>query len=75
MEFKTHYTKEDADELLRWFDTEPSGSCDLGNGVVVKDVSYYIQQVRKTVERKYASSKYSGMMADLFLLKEKMEKK
>jgi len=73
MDFKPEYTKEDADELLAWIDTKPSGRVDLGGGLLFTDVALFVQQSRYTVEHRYNQPTYAGLMDILFRLREKMQ--
>ncbi len=69
--YKVTYTKEEVDELLNWFDTHSyDNAVDLGQGIMVDDVSKVIAMNRLVVSAKYANSSYSGLICILFRMRE-----
>ena len=73
--FKKSYTKEEAEELLRWIDTKPTGTVDLGEGIVIKDIAYFVSQMRSIVKERYMNRAFAGQFEILCRLKEAYEKK
>ena len=73
--FKTSYTKEEAEELLHWMDTKPTGTLDLGEGVVIKDIAFFVSQMRDIVKEPYMNPAFAGQLEILCRLKEAYEKK
>lgn len=67
--FKTSYTKEEADELLRWIDTKPTGEIDLGEGIYIKNIAYFVSQMRAIVQNRHKSPAFAGQMEVLVRLK------
>lgn len=74
MAFKPTYTKEDSEELLRWIDTNPTGHVDLGHGVKIKHIEYYLKNAVGTIKKQYDNPSYSGFFYDLFRVKDEYEK-
>jgi len=76
MDYKKTYTKEEAEELLRWFDShECDQEVDLGHGLVVKDFKKLVSQSRNILEKKYGNTTYSGQIQFLYRLQEEMIRK
>ena len=73
--FKTTYTKEESKELLRWIDTHPTGEMDLGDGIYIKDINFFVNQMRAIVELSYQNPAFAGQMELLCRLKEAYEKR
>lgn len=74
MDFKKTYTKEDSDELLKWIDTNPKGSVDLGHGIKIKYIENYLKQAIGTIKTQYENPNYCGFFYDLYRVKEEYEK-
>lgn len=72
MSFKKQYTAEDAQELLAWMDTHPTGRADLGHGIIVEDVALFLRNARYIVETQFSNPIYAGFMATAFDLKNRM---
>lgn len=62
--FKRTYTKEEAEELVRWIDKfKPEGELDLGHGVCIKELKVFSQQVRHVAVEKYSSPTFAGQIS------------
>ena len=72
--FKTSYTQEESEELLRWIDTKPTGEIDLGEGIYIKNIAYFCSQMRSIVEKRYKHPAFAGQMEVIVRLKEAYEK-
>ena len=76
MEYKRTYTKEEAEEIIRWFDAhECNQEVDLGHGLVVENIKHLINQSRNIVLKKYDNPTYSGQIQFLYHLQEVMIEK
>ena len=73
--FKTSYTQEESDELLRWIDTKPTGEMDLGQGIYIKDIAYFCSQMRAIVQNRFKHPAFAGQIEIIVRLKEAYEKK
>lgn len=73
--FKTTYTKEEADELLRWMDTQPKGEMNLGDGIFIKDIAFFINQMRSIVQNRHSNPAFAGQIEILCRLKQAYEEK
>ena len=71
--FKTQYTEEEANELLRWIDTHPSGELDLGEGIYIRDIALFTSQMRAIVQIRYKKTAFAGQLEILSRLKEAYE--
>lgn len=62
--YKRTYTKEEADDLVKWIDTaKPSGELDLGQGVLIRDLAKFAAQVKHIAQEKYDNTTFSGQIA------------
>ena len=73
--FKTSYNEEEANELLAWIDSNPTGEMDLGEGIYIKDIAYFCKQMRAIVQNRHKNHAFAGQMEVLVRLKEAYEKK
>lgn len=73
--FKTSYTKEESEEILRWIDTKPTGELDLGEGIYIKNIAYFVSQMRSIVENRYKNPAFAGQMEIICRLKEAYEQR
>lgn len=61
--FKPTYTKEEADEMVKWINEHhPTGSFDLGEGVLISDVALFCQRMKTIIQRGYNNPAYAGQI-------------
>ena len=61
--YKRSYTKEEAEDLVKWIDTfKPSGELDLGDGVLIRDLKKFSEQVKHIAKEKYNNPTFSGQI-------------
>ena len=73
--FKTTYTKEEADELLRWMDTQPKGEMDLGDGIFLQEIAFVLNKMRSIVQHRHSNPGFAGQIEILCRLKQAYEEK
>ena len=62
--FKRVYTKEEAQELIKWIDeAKPKGEIDLGHGVLIKDLEKFASQVRHIAQENYSNPTFAGQIS------------
>ena len=75
MNYKTTYTKEDVDELLKWFDTHKyDRELDLGHGLYISDVNVTLPPMRDIALTQYDNRTFSGQIRLLFKIREELIK-
>lgn len=71
--FKTSYTKQESEELLKFIDSEPTGEMHVADGIDIKDVALFCKQMRAIVKERYANPAFAGQIELLAKLKEAYE--
>ena len=62
--YKSTYTKEEADALVKWIDeVQPKGEINLGKGVYIKDLEKFSKQVRHVCVEYYNNTTFSGQIS------------
>ena len=73
--FKRTYTKEEAQELIKWIDaTKPKGEIDLGQGVYISDLEKFSNQIRHIAAEKYNNPTVSGQISLMMDVRERYGK-
>lgn len=74
--FEKKYTDEQIKELRQWIEeTKPTGSIDLGEGIKIDDIEFFLKQIKNILENRYNNSAYSGQICIAMNLKAKYESK
>ena len=72
--YKRTYTKEEADDLVKWIEAfKPSGEMDLGDGVFIKDLRKFSEQVKHIAKDKYNNPTFSGQIALMMDVRAKLD--
>lgn len=72
--YKRSYTKEEADDLVKWIETyKPSGELDLGDGVVIRDLQKFSDQVKHIAKEKYGNPTFSGQIGLMMDVRQKLD--
>ncbi len=72
--YKRTYTKEEADDLVRWIEqTKPSGEIDLGDGVFIRDLKKFSDQVKHIAKEKYDNPTFSGQIGLMMDVRTKLD--
>ena len=75
MEYKPTYTKEDADELVKWFETHTYDTeLDMGGGLYIADLRNTLPQMLHIVRTKYDNRTFSGQIHLTFKIREELIK-
>ena len=73
--YKRTYTKAEAQKLIDWIDSvNPKGEIDLGNGVYIKDIEKFANQIRFIAKEKYNNPTFSGQISLMMDIREKYGK-
>ena len=71
MNFKKTYTKEEAEELLDWMkNCKAKGSQKIREGVVVSDISLFLQNNQYVVSTHYENPNFAGQIQLIYELRE-----
>ncbi len=71
--FKRSYTKEEAEDLIRWIDeVKPKGEINLGHGVLIKDLEKFASQVRHIAQENYSNPTFAGQISLMMDVREQM---
>ena len=72
--YKRTYTKEEAEDLVRWIEqTNPSGEIDLGDGVFIHDLKKFSDQVKHIAKEKYNNPTFSGQLGLMMDVRSKLD--
>ncbi|OKZ24810.1 MAG: hypothetical protein BHV77_03885 [Bacteroides sp. 43_108] len=69
--YKPTYTKEEVDELVKWFNEhEYDDEVDLGHGQYIKSVKVSVAQLSHLAQLYYANRNFSGPINMLFKIRD-----
>lgn len=75
MTYKPTYTKEEVEELVKWFDTHKyEKEVDLGHGIFIRDIQTALPPMRNIALAKYENRCFSGQIQLLFRIREELIK-
>ena len=73
MKYKPTYTKEEADELVRWFETHTfEKELDMGHGLYISDIEMTLPPMLHIVRTKYDNRTFSGQIHMAYKIREEL---
>ena len=75
MDYKSAYTKEEVEELVKWFETHKyANELDLAPGLRIADMQTTLIQMRNIALSKYENRTFSGQIRMFFRIREELIK-